>query len=92
MATGLLCNAILPVVSFLYFCMFVNIYANKKKKAYKRLKDGTGDQAEYKRWKKESKRAVAKAIAEAWKEWYEELDTKEGGGQDLQDCQSESTK
>ena len=32
MATGLLCNSMLPVVSFLYFCMFVNIYANKKKK------------------------------------------------------------
>ena len=30
MATGLLCNSMLPVVSFLYFCMFVNIYANEK--------------------------------------------------------------
>ena len=32
MATGLLCSSMLPVVSFLYFCMFVNIYANRKKK------------------------------------------------------------
>ena len=31
MATGLLCNSMLPVASFLYFCMFVNIYANRKK-------------------------------------------------------------
>ena len=31
MATGLLCNSMLPVVSFLYFCMFVNVYANRKK-------------------------------------------------------------
>ena len=43
-----------------------------KKKAYRRLKDGTGDQAEYKRRTKEAKRAVAKAKAEAWKEWYAE--------------------
>ena len=32
MATGLLCNSMLPVVSFLYFCMFVNFYANNKKR------------------------------------------------------------
>ena len=31
MATGLLCNSMPPVVSFFYFCMFVNIYANRKK-------------------------------------------------------------
>ena len=30
MATGLLCNSMLSVVSFLYFCMFVNIYVNNK--------------------------------------------------------------
>ena len=29
MATGLLCNSMLPVVSFMYF-VFVNIYENKK--------------------------------------------------------------
>ena len=34
MATGLLCNSMLPVVSFLYFCMFVSIYANRKKKKF----------------------------------------------------------
>ena len=30
-ATGLLCNSMHLVVSFLYFCMLVNIYANRKK-------------------------------------------------------------
>ena len=33
---------------------------------------------EYKKWKKEVKRAVAKAKEAAWKEWYENLETKEG--------------
>ena len=31
MATGLLCTSMLTLVSFLYFCMLVNIYANRKK-------------------------------------------------------------
>ena len=30
LATGLLCNSMLSVVSFLYFCMLVNIYVNNK--------------------------------------------------------------
>ena len=34
MATGLLCSSMLSVVSFLYFCMFVNIYANREKDFY----------------------------------------------------------
>ena len=46
----------------------------KKKKAYKALKDGSGNQEEYKKWKKEGKRAVARAKEKAWKEWYEKLD------------------
>ena len=33
---------------------------------------------EYKKWKKEAKRPVAKAKEAAWKEWYDNLETKEG--------------
>ena len=33
---------------------------------------------EYKKWKKEAKRAVTKAKEAAWKEWYKNLETKEG--------------
>ena len=50
----------------------------EKKKVYKKLKDGTGNYEEYKRWKQKAKRAVAKAKESAWKEWYDNLGTKEG--------------
>uniref|UniRef100_W5N9U8 Endonuclease/exonuclease/phosphatase domain-containing protein n=1 Tax=Lepisosteus oculatus TaxID=7918 RepID=W5N9U8_LEPOC len=50
----------------------------EKKKAYKALKDGTGELQEYKRLKKVAKRSVARAKERAWKEWYEKLETKEG--------------
>ena len=46
-------------------------------KAYKRLKDGGNHQA-YKNKKKEAKRAVAKARGEAWREWCDNLETKQG--------------
>ncbi|MBN3324175.1 CFDP2 protein, partial [Atractosteus spatula] len=53
----------------------------EKKKAYKALKDGTGELQEYKRLKKVAKRSVARAKERAWKEWYEKLQTKEGEDQ-----------
>ena len=46
----------------------VQVALKEKKKAYKSLKDGKGDPAEYKRWKKEAKRAVARAKEAAWAE------------------------
>ena len=49
----------------------------EKKEAHKRLKDGVDHQA-YKNEKKEAKRAVAKARGEAWREWYNNLETKQG--------------
>ena len=48
----------------------------EKKEAYKRLKDGSNHQA-YKN-KKEAKRAVAKARGEVWREWYNNLEIKQG--------------
>ena len=50
----------------------------EKRKVYKKLKDGTGNYEEYKRWKQKAKRAVAKEKESAWKEWHGNLDTKEG--------------
>ena len=52
-----------------------------KKKVYKAIKEGSADIHEYKKWKKEAKRTVAKAKEKAWKEWYEKLETKEGEDQ-----------
>ena len=51
-----------------------------EKKAYKNLRTSTKERAamEYKKWKKEAKWAVAKAKEAAWKEWYGNLETKEG--------------
>ena len=47
MATGLLCNSMRPVVSFFCFCMFVNIYVNKKqKKAITKIKKNLKNEIE----------------------------------------------
>ena len=51
--------------------------SRKKKEVYKRLMDG-GDLQAHKNKKKEAKRAVAKARGEAWREWYSNLETKQG--------------
>ena len=53
----------------------------EKKRAYKTLRDGTGSIDEYKRLKKEAKKAVARAKEKAWKKWYDKLETKEGEDQ-----------
>ena len=51
----------------------------EKRKAYKNLRTFTQEWAvlEYKKWKKEAKRTVAKTKEAAWKEWYEHLEAKE---------------
>ena len=53
----------------------------EKKRAYKTLREGTGSIDEYERLKKEAKKAVARAKATAWKEWYDKLEMKEEGDQ-----------
>jgi hypothetical protein len=53
----------------------------EKKVAYKCLKEGMGNLEQYKKIKKEAKVAVAIAKEEAWKDWYDNLDTKEGEDQ-----------
>ncbi|GFS06054.1 retrovirus-related Pol polyprotein LINE-1 [Elysia marginata] len=52
----------------------------KKKEAFKNWQRGGTDQLKevYKEKKKEAKRTVAKAKEEGYKEWYENLDTREG--------------
>ena len=56
----------------------VQIAIKEKRKAYKALKDGLGNQEEYKKWNKEVKRPVVRAKERAWKEWYDNLETNEG--------------
>ena len=53
----------------------------EKKRAYKTRREGTGSIDEYKRLKKEAKKAVARAKETAWKEWYDKLEMKEGEDQ-----------
>ena len=53
----------------------------EKKRTYKNLREGTGSIDEYERLKKEAKKAVARAKATAWKEWYDKLEMKEGKDQ-----------
>ena len=56
----------------------MQIAMKEKRKAYKALKDGLGNQEKYKKWKKDAKRAVARAKERAWKEWHDNLETNEG--------------
>ncbi|GFS01871.1 endonuclease-reverse transcriptase HmRTE-e01 [Elysia marginata] len=64
----------------------------KKKEAFKNWqREGTDQLKEvYKEKKKEAKRAVAKAKEVSYKQWYENLDTREGDDLHLQDCKSEN--